>query len=177
MQSVQIDSPLILFFSATCVAPHAYGSVLGGEHWTRNKLGVWPWTHFATSDPRQYPQFLMHVLGHVSWEHLNGNLVNLLLVGPACEREYGSFNLLKIILWTAIFSAFSHMAFGPHNGVQLGASGVVFSLILLSSLVAAQEGRIPLTFVCQVVVWCWTEIGAALFAADRCRAASARACS
>ena len=39
-------------------------------------------------------------------------MVNLLLVGPTCERVFGFYNLLKMILWTAIASSLAHMALG-----------------------------------------------------------------
>lgn len=70
------------------------------------------------------------------------------------------------MLWTAVASAIAHIAMGPANAVQLGASGIVFMLILLNSLVEAKLGRIPLTFVCQVVIWCYKEVYAHLFAHD-----------
>lgn len=50
------------------------------------------------------------------------------------------------------------MAFGHPAAIQLGASGVVFSLILLNSLLAVRVGKIPLTFVCQVVLWIYKEV-------------------
>ena len=163
--AITIDSPLVLSFCALCVVLHAVGAA-SGEHFARDTLGIWPWSHFRARRPRSWLQFVTHVVGHVNWTHLQGNLVNMLLVGPQCEREYGTFNLLKIILWTALFSGLAHMALGASNGVQLGASGVVFSLILLSSLVAAHDQRVPLTFVANVVVWCWTEIGATVFSGN-----------
>jgi membrane associated rhomboid family serine protease len=50
-------------------------------------------------------------------------------VGPSCEREFGAFNLVKIMLWTALVSGLAHMLLGPANAIQLGASGVVFMLM------------------------------------------------
>lgn len=68
----------------------------------------------------------VHVLSAV-W-HVHVQVVNFLLVAPGCEREYGAFNLLKIMLWTALSSAVAHMLLGPANTVQLGASGIVFMM-------------------------------------------------
>ena len=34
----------------------------------------------------------------------------------------------------------AHMAFGPENAIQMGASGVVFCMILLSSLIQVNTG-------------------------------------
>jgi membrane associated rhomboid family serine protease len=50
-------------------------------------------------------------------------------VGPACEREFGAYNLVKIMTWTAVVSGVAHMVLGPANAYQLGASGVVFMLM------------------------------------------------
>ena len=46
-----------------------------------------------------------------------------------------------------------------------GASGVVFALILLNSLISARTGQLPLTFVLTLVLWCSGEV-AALLAED-----------
>ena len=116
---------------------------------------------------------LFNITSIIPQEHLNGNMVNLLLVGPPCEREFGTHQLTKIFLWVAAASGLAHMVFGPANTLQLGASGkfarsesylskktqypmrpsltgVVFALILLSSLVSVRgPNSVPLTFICQ----------------------------
>lgn len=85
-------------------------------------------------------------------------MVNALLVMPACERDYGAYNLLLIMLWAALASSVAHMLLGEDNALQLGASGVVFMLILLHSLVEAKGRRIPITFLCQICLWCFNEV-------------------
>lgn len=73
-------------------------------------------------------------------------------------RAFGMYVLLKIILVTAATSSMAHILFGATNSVQLGASGVVFMQILLSSLIEVQRGRVPLTFLLQVALWCYKEL-------------------
>ena len=118
-----------------------------------NEVGKVPW--------RKQLQVLEDVISHV---------VNLLLVMPACERHFGALALLKIIFYVALASGVAHMFLGAHNTVQLGASGVVFSMIILNSLIemgnpgrSGTVGKIPLTFLCQICLWCWKEVLSQLF--------------
>ena len=89
--------------------------------------------------PFTYIRFFGHVLGHAGWEHFIGNIMLILVVGPLLEEKYGSSNLLFVILTTALVTGVIHFILFP--GVRLlGASGVVFALILLSSLTSIKEG-------------------------------------
>lgn len=148
---VDIDSPIILSFAGLCVTVHVTGSVIPN-------LACLPMNHFQFLNISHWCRLFTHVLMHGSREHLMGNMVNVLLVGPACERSFGSFALLKIILWTASASGAAHVLFSRASHYGLGASGIVFMLILLNSLLSARAGRVPLTFIIQVVLWCWQEV-------------------
>ena len=59
------------------------------------------------------------------------------------EEKYGSGPLLKGILLTALISGVLQCVLFPHTAL-LGASGIVFMLIMLSSL-AGFSGGIPVT--------------------------------
>ena len=166
--AVDIDSPLVLSFAGACTLVHLLGAVLGFTQFEAAYFSVPSGiSRFRPLSPLSYFRLVSHVFGHVTWEHLNGNMVNLLLVGPACEREFGSFALGKIVLWTAFFSALAHMALGAANAAQLGASGVVFMLILLNSLLEVRQNRLPLTFVVQVGLWVNKEVFAQLWSHDK----------
>eukprot|EP00617_Octactis_speculum_P020747 CAMPEP_0185757198 /NCGR_PEP_ID=MMETSP1174-20130828/15665_1 /TAXON_ID=35687 /ORGANISM="Dictyocha speculum, Strain CCMP1381" /LENGTH=143 /DNA_ID=CAMNT_0028436511 /DNA_START=176 /DNA_END=607 /DNA_ORIENTATION=+ len=93
-------------------------------------------------------------------------MVNMLLVGPPCEKEFGSRDLFKIMCYVAVSSAVAHMMFGAKFGWQLGASGVVFALILLNSLLSARSGTVPLTFIITVMLWVGTETRSLFFSTD-----------
>ncbi len=67
------------------------------------------------------------------------------MVGPLLEEKYGHFSLVLVILATALVTGLVNVMFFPHVRL-LGASGVVFALILLSSFTCLKEGEIPLTF-------------------------------
>ena len=73
--------------------------------------------YFSFTSPICYWRIIGQILGHGDWGHLSGNIVNLLLVSPACEHEYGAYNLLKIIVWTAGASGLAHMLFGGSDAV------------------------------------------------------------
>ena len=87
--AIDIDSPLVLSFAGACTLVHVLGAVLGFTQFEAAYFsvpsGIW---RFRPLSPLSYFRLVSHVLGHVTWEHLNGNMVNLLLVGPACEREF-----------------------------------------------------------------------------------------
>jgi rhomboid protease GluP len=66
--------------------------------------------------------------------------------------------MMKIMLVTAITSSAAHVVLGASHTLQLGASGIVFMQILLSSLIEVKHGRVPLTFLVQVMLWCYKEV-------------------
>lgn len=73
------------------------------------------------------------MLGHGSWDHFINNMLLLLVVGPPMEEKYGSLPLLKGILLTALISGVLQCLLFPRTAL-LGASGIVFMLIMLASL-------------------------------------------
>ena len=165
VENIEIDAPLTSVFCFICLCVQLLSSILGREFVFRY-FAVPTWAQFPLNSPLSYFRVVSQTMGHSSWEHLSGNVTHLLLVAPACEREFGMYNMMRIIAWTAVASSLTHMILGPSNSVQLGASGVVFMLILLNSLVEVRLGSIPLTFLIQVSLWCYKEIALQLFSSD-----------
>lgn len=95
-------------------------------------------------NPLTYIRMFTHVLGHDSWNHFRNNFLYILLIGPMIEEKYGSMNLLIMILITAFVTGLLNCILSKKR--ILGASGISFMLILLSSLVNIQTGKIPVTF-------------------------------
>ena len=87
-----------------------------------------------------------------------GNLGLILLIGPLCERHYGKRRLCVIVLSVAVSSSIAFTVLGKGNSSHLGASGVVFSLILLNSLCNYKEKKIPFTLLCTIVMWLTKEL-------------------
>ena len=97
----------------------------------------------SLKDPLFYIRLFGHVLGHASWDHFLNNMLLLLVVGPPMEEKYGSKPLLCGMVFTALVTGVLQCVLFPRSGL-LGASGIVFMLIMLSSL-AGFSGCIPVT--------------------------------
>ena len=93
------------------------------------------------------------------------NMMLLLLVGPMVEEFYGSGRLLIMCLVTAAATGLVDMIFFPHTAL-LGASGIVFMMIILASMVSYQKGRIPLTFFFVAAMYLGQEIYNAVCTTD-----------
>lgn len=94
-------------------------------------------------NPLTYFKLVSHSLGHTDWDHLYSNFIKILLIGPLIEEKYGSINLLIAMILTSLIIGIVNKVFG--KGGILGASGVAYMLILLSSFVNMENGKIPIT--------------------------------
>lgn len=145
---ISFNSPVILGFSIMCFIALALSAATRGFS-TRLLFSVY---RAPLSDPFTYIRFFGHALGHGGWEHFIGNIMLILVIGPLLEEKYGSMNIAFVILAAAFVTGVITFAFFP--GIQLlGASGVVFALILLSSITSIREGAIPLTFLLVAVIY------------------------
>ncbi|MBQ0038370.1 MAG: rhomboid family intramembrane serine protease [Clostridiales bacterium] len=117
------------------------------------------------TDPLTYVRFFGHVLGHADWSHYMSNMLLLLLVGPALEEKYGSRHLLLTIAFTALVTGLVQFVCFPGSAL-LGASGVVFMMIVLNSFTEMHRGGIPLTLILVVVLYLGGELAAALTQSD-----------
>ena len=104
-----------------------------------------------------YIRLFTHILGHASMEHYFSNMMVILLLGPIVEERYGSKQLLLIIVITGLVTGLISIVFFPHAAL-LGASGIVFMLIILSSIVNYDKGRIPITFILVVALYLGREV-------------------
>lgn len=137
------------------------------DHFTKGMMNNLLFSVYRSSllSPFTYIRFFGHILGHANWDHFIGNIMMILVVGPLLEEKYGSSNMLFVILSTALVTGLVHFILFPH--VQLlGASGVVFALILLASFTSIREGRIPLTFILVTVIYIGGQIYSGLFEQD-----------
>ena len=108
-------------------------------------------------NPLTYVRFFTHALGHGSWDHFIHNFLYILLVGPMVEEKYGSINLIIMFLITALIGGVSNKLFCKNTRCY-GASGIVFMLIVLSSFVNFEMGKIPLTLVLIFIFYIADEI-------------------
>jgi len=138
---VDIDAPFTLSFAFLCLVVQILHSIFG-RAFVINYFSIMPFKYFVWTNIGHYIRVFSQVVGHSGWEHLTGNMINLLLVGPSCEREFGFKNLTKLVGYVCIASSVAHMLFASNTSVQLGASGVVFMLILLNSLLQLKTGTV-----------------------------------
>lgn len=115
-------------------------------------------------NPLTYIRLFTHILGHDNWKHFSSNFIYILLIGPMIEEKYGSINLLFMILITAGITGLINSIISKNR--ILGASGIVFMLIVLSSFVNIETGKIPITLVLIFIFYIVNEILDGLFKKD-----------
>lgn len=98
-----------------------------------------------------YIRLFTHAFGHSDWNHLLGNLSFILLLGPLLEERYGSPMLVLMMSITALVTGVLNVCFIPRP--MMGASGITFMMILLSSFTAISKHQIPLTFLLVLVLY------------------------
>lgn len=150
---LQYNSPVVLTFALVSLLCLVLGELTGG--WITQKLFCV--YRAPLTDPFTYVRMVGHVLGHAGYAHYMGNMMLFLVVGPPLEEKYGSRRLLACILVTALVSGLVQFIFFPGTAL-LGASGIVFMMIVLSSLSGMREGAIPLTLVLVVVLYLGGEV-------------------
>lgn len=160
MKKIHYNSPVVLSFFFLSLAALALGALTEGWS-TRHLFSVYR----APVTPLFFVRLLGHVLGHSGYAHFAGNMVLFLVVGPPMEEKYGSRALLAGILLTALVSGLLQCALFPGKAL-LGASGIVFMLILLSSLAGMRAGSIPLTLILVAAIYLGQEVWSALFVKD-----------
>ncbi len=97
-------------------------------------------------NPMTYIRMITHAIGHASWDHFMHNFLLILLIGPMIEEKYGSIELLIMLVINAFITGLLNAIFCKNTRIR-GASGSAFMLIVLSSFVNYDSGKIPLTFV------------------------------
>jgi len=103
-----------------------------------------PKGYFDFGDVVSYIRLFSHIIGHSGWSHLLGNFSLILLLGPILEEKYGSLRILFMILFTALITGILNTLLFSTG--LLGASGIVFMMIILISFANIKNGEIPLTF-------------------------------
>lgn len=150
---LQYNSPVVLTFVLAALAALLLGTITNG--WTTGHLfSVY---RSPLSDVLTYPRFVLHVLGHASYAHYINNMMLILVVGPPLEEKYGSRSLFWAIFITALISGLVQWLFFPGTAL-LGASGIVFMMIVMSSLAGMKDGYIPITLILVLILYVGGEI-------------------
>ena len=93
-----------------------------------------------------------HVLGHASLSHYASNMTMFLLLGPVLEEKYGVLEMIEMFAITAVISGLIYIIFFP-SAALLGASGLVFMMIVLVSATDMKRGEIPISMILVMVIY------------------------
>ena len=150
--SLKYNSPVILTFALICSAIFFADKFLAGTLMNTFSVG----TSIYWDSPASIFSLVSHIFGHASLDHLMGNMTFILLLGPIIEEKYGSKFTGFMILVTAIITGLLNVTFFDTG--LLGASGIVFMLILLVSFTNVRRGEIPLTFILVALLFVGKEV-------------------
>ena len=149
---ITYNSPVVLSFVIISGLVLLVGKITG-DLITESLFMTYP---SSLMNPLTYIRMFTHVLGHASFSHYLNNMLMFVLLGPMLEEKYGSKRIIIVILATAFVTSFINNVF-TGNGL-LGASGVVFSFIVLASMTSFNEGEIPMTFILVMVFYLGQEV-------------------
>jgi membrane associated rhomboid family serine protease len=149
---IKFNSPVILTYTLICSIVFFMS---GGAN-----SGIMPMftlmneTNFT--NPLAIFRLFSHIAGHASLEHLMGNMTFILLLGPIIEERYGSQKTLIMILMTGLLTAIANILLFDTG--LLGASGIVFMLIILVSITNVKSGELPITFILVAILFIGKEV-------------------
>ena len=116
-------------------------------------------------DPLMYLRFFTRVLAHADINHFFGNFMLILVVGPMMEERYGGKRLATMLLITAFTTGACNIVFFPRTAT-IGASGLAFMLILLSSFVNMKSAGLPFTMLLVGFFYIGNEVVRGIFEND-----------
>lgn len=154
------NSPVILTFALLSVISLLLNVITVGATNTM----LFSVYRFRLTDVLGYLRLFLHVLGHTGYDHLASNICMMLVVGPLVEEKYGSKNVLISIAATAFVTGIVHIL--TSGSAMLGASGIVFMLILMASITNFRGGYIPLTLIAVAVIYLGNEFVDGVSVAD-----------
>ncbi|SFB10706.1 GlpG protein [Acetitomaculum ruminis DSM 5522] len=157
---ISINSPVILGFTFLCFLAMIIDQL------SRGMANQFLFSVYRSSltDPLAYIRIFLHVIGHSGWDHFSGNITLILLIGPLLEEKYGALNLVLVMILTALLTGIINILIFP-NVALIGASGIVYALIVLSSF-TGEKDRIPLTFILVFVIYIGAQVYDGIFIQD-----------
>ncbi|WP_319560918.1 rhomboid family intramembrane serine protease [Marispirochaeta sp.] len=155
MMRIRYNAPITLTFALLATMVLLFDTI------TRSNLTLLLFTalprgHFDFASPLAYIRLVSHIVGHMGWEHLLSNFAIILLIGPILEEKHGSLRLLWMIFFTALVTGLVNTFF--FHTALLGASSIVFMMIILASFTNVKNGDIPLTFILVIILYLMKEI-------------------
>jgi len=161
--AIDLNAPVILWLTIIALAILIIDMIIPDSMVNMVMLLGARRTSFA--DPMQYVRLFTHVLVHADITHYVGNFMLILAIGPMVEEKYGSGRLVLITIITALVTGLVKVIFFP-GVVLVGASGIVFMLILMASFTNIRQGRLPITVLLVAILYIGNEVIQGLFTVD-----------
>ncbi len=157
---VTYNAPVTLTFAISCVLILLLNDFLLGKHLIpaifTAPARIGSAGGFNYKSAFDYFRLFLHIFGHSDWNHLLGNFAFIMLLGPLMEERYGSKMVALMFVVTAFVTGVINVCLIPHP--LLGASGIVFMLIILASITTLDKSVIPLSFIFVVAIYLGREL-------------------
>jgi len=157
---ISFNAPVILWLTIIALGVLIIDNITGGFMGRLFASFRTRWT-----DPLQYVRLFSYVFVHANVAHYVGNFMMILAIGPMVEEKYGSRNLIWFIVITTLITGLVNVLFFPAVAT-VGASGIVFMLILLASFTNIQQGKLPITVPLVAILYLGNEVMQGIFADD-----------
>jgi len=155
--SIDLNAPFILWLMGLALAALVVDLLTGG--FIRTTFAA---RRTSFTDPMQYIRVFSYVIVHADAAHFVGNFMMILAIGPMVEEKYSSSRLCAATVVTTLVTGLGSVIFFP-NVALVGASGIVFMLILLASFTNVRQGKLPITVILVALLYLGNEIFQGLF--------------
>ena len=152
--TIRYNAPTTLTFTLICAMALLLNLIFPGL--TASWFSVPARGGFDSHSIRDYVRLFTHIIGHADINHFLSNFAFILLLGPVLEATYGSGGILIMTAITAIITGLLNILLFPTG--LMGASGIVFMMILLASFTNFNKGEIPLTFILVMLLYLGKEV-------------------
>lgn len=152
---VTYNAPVTLSFAVICTVIMLLDVFLFNKHLSnalfiipggRNSIHPFDW-----KSPIDYFRLFSHIFGHSNWAHLISNMSLILLLGPILEDRYGSPMLTLMMITTSLVTGVINACF--ITVPEMGASDIVFMMIILTSYTSLAKNEIPLSFILVFILY------------------------
>jgi membrane associated rhomboid family serine protease len=148
------NAPVSLAFAGLCLLTFALMHILPDGFWI-----LWtapPQGEFRWDSPLAWWRCFSHVFGHGDAGHLVGNLSMWLLLAPIVEERLGPKKLIGLMIACAWITGFGNSIWS--DSPLLGASGLVFMVLILAAVPRIKGQGVPVSFVLVLVLYLGNEV-------------------
>ena len=152
--TIRYNAPATLTFTLICAVVLLLDGIFPGL--TKTWFSVPGRGGFDSRSIPEYFRLFTHIFGHADINHFLSNFAFILLLGPILESTYGSGGMIIMTAITAFVTGLLNILIFPAG--LMGASGIVFMMILLASFTNFSKGEIPLTFILIMLLYLGREV-------------------